>query len=409
MRRFALAVALVAAALLAATPVAPAAPAEAGRAPDPTPLVVVSFDGFRWDYPEHTDTPALDRLARDGVRAERLIPVFPSKTFPAHYSLATGLYPGHHGIVSNNMRDPRWPEPFGLGDREQVQSERWWGGEPIWATARRGGLGSAVYFWPGSEAPVDGVRPERWFPYDESVPFEARVRQALEWLSMPSGQAPSLVMLYFDQPNSAGHGYGPLAKETLEQVRRVDGVLGQLLEGLASRQIQANVIVVSDHGMAANDASRLIFLDDFVDLEPDELFEFGALVQIYPGPGRRDAIERALHAAHPHLRVWRREQIPARLHTAESPRLAPIVVSPDSGWEIVPDRSFDEPIPGDHGQDPLHPDMHGIFYAAGPDLVQGVVLPAIEQVDVYPFMTRLLGLEPAANDGDAARTAGLVR
>lgn len=371
--------------------------------------MLVSFDGFRWDYAARTDTPALDALAVRGVRAEHLVPVFPSKTFPAHYSIVTGLVPGNHGIVSNNMRDPRWPEPFGLGDREQVQSGRWWGGEPIWATAARQGLRSAVYFWPGSEAPVGGVRPDWWFPYDEGVSYEARVDAALDWLSLPPDRAPALVALYFDEPDTSGHRLGPEAAGTLAAVRRVDNILERLLDGLHGRGIEANVVVVSDHGMAANDAQRVIVLEEYVELAHEEVFELGAFLQIYPLPGREDAVFEALSGAHPNLRVWGREEIPEGLQLGDSPRLAPIVASPDPGWEVIPRARARGPIPGSHGQDPRHPDMHGIFYAAGPDLRQGVVLSTLEQVDVYELLARLLAIDPAPNDGDPARTAGLLR
>lgn len=373
----------------------------------PPPLVLVSFDGFRWDYPQHAATPALDRLAAGGVRAERLIPVFPSKTFPGHYSMVTGLHPGHHGIVSNNMRWPGGDGIFGLGRRDEVQNPRWWGGEPIWAVARRAGLRAAVYFWPGSEAPVAGVRPDVWFPYEESVPYEDRVDRALDWLA--DDPAADLVLLYFDQPNTAGHGEGPLAPATLAQVERVDAVLGRLLDGLADRSIEANVIVVSDHGMAQNSPERVIALEDYVDLAPEEVLEFGAMVQIVPLPGREDTIYAALRGAHPNMRVWKRSEIPSRLGTDDNPRLAPIVISPDAGWEVLPRRVPSGPIPGDHGQDPLHPDMHGIFFAAGPGLRAGVVVPAIQQLDIYPLAAALLGLEPPSHDGDAARVAGLLR
>ena len=156
----------------------------------PPTLILISMDGFRSDYIERVETPHLDRVIAGGVRAEGLIPPFPSKTFPGHYTLVTGLYPGHHGIISNNMRDPGWPEEFGLNRRREVENGRWWGGEPIWVAAQRQGLRSAVYFWPGSEAAVQGVRPTHWYKFDASVPFEARVDQVLEWIDLPANERP---------------------------------------------------------------------------------------------------------------------------------------------------------------------------------------------------------------------------
>ncbi len=385
----------------------------AGTAGGPVPLVLISFDGFRWDYADRSATPALDRLAASGVRAERLIPVFPSKTFPGHYSIVTGLYTGHHGIISNNMRDPQSGDVFGTGSNPAVQDARWWAGEPIWVTAGRAGLGTGVYFWPGSEAPIDGRRPDRWFPYDEAAPWDTRVDAALDWLTAAGEDRASFVALYFEEPNEAGHAYGPDAPETADAVARADAVLARVLDGLAARGVDANVMVVSDHGMAANDASRVIVLDDFVELAADEVFEQGAIGQIFPRPGREGDVFAALEGAHPHLSVYRRGAAPARLHLFDHPRLPPILLAPDAGWEVVTREQFEKsggrPIAGDHGQDPANPDLHGIFYAAGPGLAPGVRLGAVEQVDLYALMCRLLGIEPAPNDGDWSRVAPSVR
>jgi predicted AlkP superfamily pyrophosphatase or phosphodiesterase len=388
------------------------APADVHRSATVAPLVIVSFDGFRWDYAARTQTPNLARLWAAGVHAERLIPVFPSKTYPGHYAIVTGLYPGHNGIISNNMRDPGWPEAFRLSARAEVENGRWWGGEPIWVTAKRHGLKAGAYFWPGSEAPVQGVQPDWWFPYDAGVAWEARVDAALDWLTRPEPERASLAALYFEEPNDSGHAHGPDAPETAEATRRADAILGRLLDGLAARGVNANLIVVSDHGMTATGDSRLIVLDDYVSLLPGELFEFGALGQIFPAAGREAQIVEALDHAHPELKVYRHGSVPERLHLFDHPRVAPILLVPSSGWEVVP-RSASGGTPpisaGDHGFEPSSPDMHGIFYAAGPGIAQGRAIGAVEQVDVYALMCRLLGIEPAANDGVWDRIARAVR
>jgi predicted AlkP superfamily pyrophosphatase or phosphodiesterase len=344
------------------------------------------------------------------VHAERLIPVFPSKTYPGHYSVATGLYPGHHGIISNNMRDPGWPEAFRLSAREEVENGRWWGGEPIWVTAKRHGLRAGAYFWPGSEAPVHGIQPDWWFRYDAGIAWEARVDAALAWLTLPEPERASFVALYFEEPNDAGHTYGPDAPETLAATRRADSILGRLLDGLAARGVDANVVVVSDHGMTRTDPSRLIVLDDYVLLLPDELFEFGAVGQIFPTAGREAQIFEALDGAHRELAVYRAGATPGHLHLFGHPRVAPILLLPAPGWEVLPRSAFTGGAPrinaGDHGFDPAHPDMHGIFYAAGPGIARGRAIGAVEQVDVYALLCRLLGIAPAPNDGVWDRIAG---
>lgn len=379
----------------------------------PDPLILISLDGFRWDYLELTDTPNLDRLIAAGVRAEGLIPVFPSKTFPSHYSIATGLHPGHHGIISNNMRDPRWPEPFGLSARDQVNNPRWWDGEPIWVTAQKHGLRTAVYFWPGSEAPIQGMQADVWFPYDDSVTWEHRVDTALSWLEQPAGERPDFVALYFEEPNSAGHRYGPEAAEALAAATAVDAAVGRLLEGFAAHGTleSTNIVVVSDHGMAQNAEERLIVIDDYIDLSREELFEFGALLQIFPAPGREDEIYEALVGAHPNLRIFRPADAPPEFHLYNHPRLAPIMGSPDAGWEVVPRGALEGgwAVVGDHGQDPSHPDIHGIFVAAGPAFESGATVGRIPGVDIYNILAAVLGIEPAANDGDPARATGILK
>ncbi len=389
------------------------ATAERPPASEPNPLILISMDGFRWDYPDLAHTPNLDRLIAAGVRAEGMIPVFPSKTFPSHYAIATGLHPGHNGIISNNMRDPRWPEPFGLSERDQVNNPRWWGGEPIWVTAQKQGLGTAVYFWPGSEAPVQGMQPDVWFPYDGTVTWEHRVDAALGWLEQPAGERPDFVALYFDEPNTAGHDYGPESAEALAAATAVDAALGRLLDGLAERGMleSTNIVVVSDHGMALNADERIIVLDDYVELSREEIFEIGALLQIFPAEGREDEIYDALVGAHPNLKIFRPDEAPPEFHLYENPRLAPIMGSPDPGWEVLPRAVMEGgwAVVGDHGQDPSHLDMHGIFIAAGPAFDSGTTADRLPGVDIYNILAAALGIEPAANDGDPTRAAGILR
>ena len=391
-----------------------ASPRPSAPQTDASALVLISFDGFRWDYPERVDTPNLRRLIERGVRAEAMIPPYPSKTFPAHYTLVTGQYPGHHGIISNNMRDPRWPEVFGLGRREEVENARWWGGEPIWVTAQKQGLRSGVYFWPGSEAPAGGEQPTHWYRFDGSVPYEERIDQALAWLDAPADTAVQLVALYFGEPNDSGHRYGPFADETLAAIRRVDAALGRLLDGLEKqgRLQSTDIVVVADHGMAQMDASRVIVLDELADLRPHEVFEQGAILQLFPDAGREETIYAALRDAHPSLRVFRRDETPAQLHLYDNPRLPPILGIPDVGWEVLTgarlDRSGGQVIAGDHGQDPWHPDLRALFVAAGPSFSEAVAVPLIESVDVYNVLAAALGIEPAPNDGSVERVEGIL-
>src|SRR5688572_15430716 len=220
------------------------------RGDGPAPVILISFDGFRWDYETKAPAPNLRSLAARGVRAESLIPSFPTKTFPNHYTIVTGLYPGHHGIVANNIHDPSTGRTLTLANRKEVGDPMWWGGEPIWVTAQRQGLTSGAVFWPGSEAPIGGMYPRCWKLFDDSYPPDDRVDEILGWLELPPVERPRFITLYFSDVDSAGHSFGPDSIEVQEAVRRVDGYLGRLLKGLDARGLTnaVNVVVVSDHG-----------------------------------------------------------------------------------------------------------------------------------------------------------------
>jgi len=383
---------------------APIPEASAEAAVEPT-VILVSLDGFRWDYMEWEEAVHLRRLAERGVRAEGLIPVFPSKTFPCHYSIVTGLYPGHHGIVSNNMYDAEIGGEFHLSDREAVEDTRWWGGEPIWVTAEKQGVKAAAMFWPGSEAEIGGHRPSYWHRFDKEFAFEDRVTQVLEWLDLPAAERPRMITLYFEHPNDVSHRFGPEAKETRAAVRAVDEQVGVLVAGLAARGLGSAVdlIVTSDHGMAEVGPERVVVLDEYVAFEEDELFEQGAYVQIFPQPGRLETIYEALAGAHPDLAIYRSEETPEHLQLRGSPRVAPIIGVPSVGWEVATrarlERFGDRMLKGDHGQDPRAPDLHGLFVAAGPSFKSGVAIERFENVEIYNLLTTLLDLEPAPNDG----------
>ena len=410
---------LLALALLAAAAVAPgcAGPSAVPSPPSPT-LIMISIDGLRWDYLDRpgVDAPTL-RWVAGGVRAERLVPVFPTKTFPNHYSLVTGLHPETHGIVGNSMRDPGRvvdgePARFSLGDRDAVTDGRWWLGEPLWATAERQGVGAGTVFWPGSEAEIGGVRPGRWLVYDGEVPYAARVDTALAWLDAPD--PPGLVTLYAEAVDDAGHRYGPDAPQVTEALARVDAMLARLVDGLRQRgQLgTTDVVVVSDHGMAAVSPDRVVVLDDALDLAVD-VVDFGEVPGVWPGPGRDvDEIVRRLSAL-PHMTAYRKEDLPARLHYADSPRIPPVVVLMDEGWvassRVYVARNPARPSGGGHGWDPRFPSMHGVFLARGPRFRAATETGPLQTVDVYGILSRALGLTPAPNAGDPSAAARVLR
>ena len=292
------------------------------QATQPT-LILLSVDGFRWDFRERGDTPTLDRLVDSGVSARKLIPVFPSKTFPNHYSMTTGLYTEHHGLVSNNIYDPEFDAIYGLGKRDEVANGRWYGGEPIWVTAQRQGLLTAPVFWPGSEAEIGGVRPTYWEPYDGDIPDAERVDKLLALLELPPDARPAFLTLYFDVIDHAAHRWGPGPSDQLRQaVEHVDDMVGRLLAGLSARGMADTVdlVVVSDHGMSQNSRDRVILLDELIDLETANPVDWDPVLALWPAEEQIEEIARQLRGAHPHLAVYLREEVPPELHYSKHRR-----------------------------------------------------------------------------------------
>jgi predicted AlkP superfamily pyrophosphatase or phosphodiesterase len=381
-------------------------------------VILISLDGWRWDYHMKAAAPNLRRLIQRGVRAEGLIPSFPSKTFPNHYTLVTGLYPGHHGIVANSMRDPQTGRLFTMSKREEVQDPMWWGGEPIWVTLGRAGQLSAPLFWPGSEAPIGGEPPRYWMPYNHNIPGSERVAQVLRWLDLPSADRPTFLTLYFSEVDAAGHSFGPDSIETRQAMARADAHLGRLLGGLETRGLleQVNVTVVSDHGMAATSRDRIIYVDDYLDPSAADIVDIDPNLALVPRAGRTEEVFARLVRAHPHLKVYRREETPPHWHYRDHPRVPPIIATADEGWTMMRRANLTEfisrnvrGIGGNHGYDPRIKSMHGIFVAAGPAFKRGVVVPAFENVHVYHALASILGVTPAPNDGDPAVARSVLR
>lgn len=362
-------------------------------------VILISIDGYRSDYFDSIPTPGLTRLASEGTRAERMVPVFPSKTFPNHYSIVTGLYPEQHGIVSNDMYDPERDARFSLDDRSAVEDPRWWGGEPIWVAVERQGGTAAAFFWPGTEAPIAGVRPTRWKPYDGRVPNFARVDTVLAWLG--SSRRPNLVTLYFSDVDAAGHDHGPFSPELRAAVWRVDSAMVRLLDGLETLRLldSIHVIVTSDHGMMSTSRDRVILLDDYLREEAVDVVDWTPVLGLWPRRASEDEIIGALRNAHPRLQVWRRAEVPARFRYSHHRRIPPIVGHADPGWSIALRRQWERNPArfdgGSHGWDPQVPEMGAFFVARGPRLRRGAVVQPFQSLHVYALLAELLGIRPA--------------
>jgi predicted AlkP superfamily pyrophosphatase or phosphodiesterase len=396
------------AALLVFALAACSAPTRPEAPPADTPLLLISIDGFRASYFELGQTPNLERLAGAGVRAQWMTPSYPSLTFPNHYTLVTGLRPDHHGVIHNSMSDAAIGK-FKVADRDAVGDTRWWsGGEPIWIGAQKAGLRSATLFWPGSEAPIHGLRPNRWRPFDAKVDENARVDEVLGWLGEPASTRPHVATLYFDALDHEGHDHGPNSPEAREAMVRIDAAIGRLLDGLVARdQLEhVNLIVVSDHGMAEVVPGHRIAVEDMVTPEQAVVTSVGQSIGIAPNPGFEAQVERRLLGAHAQYDCWRKSELPARWHYGTHPRVPPIVCQMHEGWDAIEGEKLrgatQVQTRGSHGFDPALPSMRAIFLARGPAFKRGATIPAFDNVDVYPLLTRLIGIRPAKNDGDIA-------
>lgn len=407
-------VALLAALLLAAcaaTP-APTGPAPAHTAPHT--LLLISLDGVHPDALTRGDTPHLSRLAETGVQAEWMTPSYPTLTFPNHYTLVTGLRPDRHGIVHNSMSSPDLGR-FMLSNREAVGDARWWNdGEPLWVTAEKAGLVTATMFWPGSEAPVRGVRPTHWNLFDATLPKADRVDTVLEWLTAPPDSRPRLATLYFEHPDSAAHANGPGSLQMREAMRAVDAQIGRLVDRIRAAGLEdcVDLVIVSDHGMAEVPEGNVVAFEDMADPDDVEPVSFGQVIGFQPVPGREAAAASALLGAHDRYDCWRKEELPSQWHYGSHRRIPPIICQMHEGWDALPAQFIERRPPGSrgsHGYAPTLPSMRAIFIANGPSFASGKRIPAIDNVDVYPLLARLIGVEPADHDGDPSALLPALR
>lgn len=381
-------------------------------------VILISIDGMRADYLDRYKPPALSRMAAEGTRARWMIPSFPTKTFPNHYTIATGLYPANHGIVENNVYD--FGTVFTMSKREEVRNPRWWGGEPIWVTAQKQGQLSGSYFFVGTEAPIERVNLWKSRYYNGRVPNNMRVDKVLSWLDNPVENRPTMITLYFSDVDDAGHEFGPDAEETKYAVWDVDSSIDRLMTGLRARGIEdtVNVIVVSDHGMAKVNVRNTTFLDDHFDFDDTErILWTSEIIQIFPKPGKEEAILDKIKGLE-HVTCWKKSDIPDRLHYKQGKRVAPIICSSQEGWITTNHKRYEDWLKelddldqprGAHGYDNALESMRATFIAHGSAFKKGFVAEPFPNVDVYNIMCKILGLKPAPNDGDLSRVSKMLR
>ena len=397
--------------LLLAAPGDVAHPENSPAQVDKPYVLLISIDGYRYDYSEKYGAANLVELGKQGVHAKALLPEFPTLTFPNHYSIATGLYPEHHGIVENSFWDPELKASFRFTNPVDAGDGKWWGGTPLWVLAEQQGMRSAAYFWVGTEAAIQGVRPSYWYVYNSKITMETQTNQVMEWLNLPKAQRPHLILLYLPEVDHEGHLHGPEAPEVRDAVNAVDAALGRLFEQVHATGLPVNIVVVSDHGMAQVTREIRFTEDEF---EGARFAAGTTMIDVYSkDPAVIDKLYTRFEHKDPQIAVYRKRDIPAALHYGDNRRIGDLVLIATSPVRLrydAPGRQPSGKIEGMHGYEVARvPEMKGIFYAQGPAFQQGLVIEEFQNINIYPLVANILGLTPPRIDGDLAVLAPILK
>lgn len=374
-------------------------------------LIILSLDGFRWDYTDLANTPTLDSLKKVGSKAESLKPCFPTKTFPNHYSIATGLYPDHHGIVLNNFWADDLKKPYSIRNREAVTNGEFYGGQPMWNVAEDQGIKTATLFWVGASADIDNKRPRYWSTYFKGLSLDARIDSLSNWLQLPEEKRPHLIMWYYLEPDMVGHIYGPDSPELIAEVEKLDTFVGDFFTAMRKLPIfdQLNFIVTSDHGMAQLSPDKVIFLDEYIDTNDLTLWNgSNPVMNLKAKPGKIDKVYNDLKDKHNNLHVWKHGEVPANLNYGTHIRTQDLTIASDSGWSIYWSWKIGNSL-GTHGFSNECKNMHAIFYAAGPAFKENHMQPTFNNVDIYPLVGEVLSINMPESDGKLENVSGLLK
>ena len=377
-------------------------------------VILVSLDGFRYDYIEKHQAKFLAEFATLGTQAESLIPSYPSVTFPNHYSIVTGLYPGHHGLVGNTMYDRQTEERYSLGNAKAVTDAKWYGGTPLWVLAEQQGMLSACYYWPGSEAPIQGKLPTYYYKYSEKSSIDSRLEQVNEWLKLPAEKRPHFITFYMPEVDHAGHQFGPDAEETTKAVQYVDEAMRKLYDIVKESGLPINLVVVSDHGMLALDQKTLLKLPFKVDESEMAVASNGTYVSLFIKDPKKISswYEKIKESIDPKLmEVHRKDELPEAYHFGTKDdrynRVGDIVLTAHAPYYFT-----NRALAGSHGFDPAKvKEMHALFMAVGPNFKVNNRVASFENVHIYPMIAQILKLsiKDQKIDGSEEVTNTLVK
>ncbi|KAM5229225.1 ectonucleotide pyrophosphatase/phosphodiesterase family member 3 [Ctenodactylus gundi] len=377
---------------------------------DLPPVILFSMDGFRAEYLDTWSTllPNINKLKTCGIHSKYMRAVYPTKTFPNHYTIVTGLYPESHGIIDNNMYDVNFNKNFSLSSKEK-NNPAWWSGQPIWLTAMYQGLKAAAYYWPGSDVAINGSFPSIYRNYSGSVPYEVRVSTLLQWLDLPKAERPSFYTIYVEEPDSAGHRSGPVSADVVKALQLVDNAFGMLMEGLKQRDLHncVNLILLADHGMDQTYCDKVEYMTDYF---PQINF------YMYEGPAARirtrnipqdffnfnsEEIVKNLSCRKPdqHFKPYLTPDLPKRLHYANHVRIDKVHLMIERQWLAVRFVTSSYCGGGNHGYNNEFKSMEAIFLAHGPSFKEKTEVEPFDNIEVYNLMCDLLRIRPAPNNG----------
>ncbi|XP_029352426.1 ectonucleotide pyrophosphatase/phosphodiesterase family member 5 [Echeneis naucrates] len=372
-------------------------------------LLLVSFDGFRWDYVDRVPTPNFHSIMDEGVTVERVENAYITKTFPNHYSLVTGLYAETHGIVANEMYDPIMNQSFSM-ETDSIYESRWWEeAVPLWVTIQKAGGKSGAAMWPGSDVKIHGMFPTQFLQYNASVSFETRVERIVDWFSAPKEKAVDFGVLYWEEPDESGHNLGPQSSLMDVVIAGIDEKLGFLINELKKAGLyeQVNLIVTSDHGMTQLFTDNIIELDEYVSRDLYTLVDKSPVVGILPKEGKVQEVYNKLLDANPNMVVYKKEEIPTHFHYQHNIRIMPIILEAKEGWTIMQNRTGHVML-GNHGYDNTLRSMQPVFVARGPAFRQNYVKTSMRSVDLYPLMCHILSVRPLPNNGSLLNVQDLL-
>jgi predicted AlkP superfamily pyrophosphatase or phosphodiesterase len=381
-------------------------------------VLLVSYDAFRWDYLDRGITPNMEKFAEEGVRALSLEPVFPSKTFPNHLSIITGLYAENHGIISNDFINTVTLEHYKITNAKEVRNRKWYLGEPFWVTAKRNGIKTASFFWPSSTVTDSSYSPDIYKLFNDSIKFEARVDSVVSWLQLPYEKRPHFITLYFCLTDTYGHRFGPNSDSINFAISRMDEITKYMEDKLrkANMYDSVNIIILSDHGMTEIYKDKIINIEKILTGYDVQYSNAGPLMMIKPKKEETEKVYSILKENENHFKVYKRAEVPEYYHFSKNPFIYPLVLIADLGWSLVNERSktifLSDTVDnkGNHGYDNHILDMHGFFIARGPAFKKGYKTGTLLNIDIYPLLCEIFNIFPVSKiDGEAERIEFILK